>query len=437
MRLLACTLAAISVFASSTYANAQARSLEDALALAQERSNRVAVSEETIRLLESEEDKVKSEFYPQVRLDANYSELIEVSSNSFTAPDRFLTIRPDVLIPLYDGGRRKAKLSIARNETETGRRVLLADKAALVVDVSTAYVDTIRDMANLELAKGQVSVLEETLSATERRQSLGDLTLTDVAQARARLLLADSDLQRAESNLSTTREIFRELVGVVPRILLPPPPLPAIPEDVDTAVQAAMRNNYRLMEARSRQRAAEETRRLAKKNRNVAVDAFVDASYSNFFETLGGPIAANFEQSEFNLGVGVRLSVPIYEGGRLKAERAVAASQSNIATLKLRQIEEEVVRDLRTLYAAIETIRARAENAENAIEAAKLALRGVTAEETIGNRTILDVLNAQQELLRTRVLQAEAERDLYVAKVRVINVIGKSGAGMINAAVVP
>jgi len=415
--------AAISLM-SPSIANAQVTSMNQSIIAATERSSELAIANEMVRSLELEVNKVRGEYHPQIRLDTTYSELIQVSANSFTAPERFFILKPDVVIPLYDGGRRKTKLEAAQIETETGKQTVAKGRAGLAVDVAVLYADTIRDMANFDLASGQVNLLEETYNASSRRQSLGDLTLTDVAQAQSRLLLARSDLQRATANLHATKEKFRELVGFTPQTLSPPPKLPALPGDVISALKLAKEYNLSIIEARGSAQAAEKKYEFVKRNRRPELNAYIDASYSNYFGTLGGPISNGFEQSETNLGVGVRLTVPIYNGGQLKADRAIANSGSNIARLRVSGLELEVERQLRTLYKDIEMSEGRVGYAVLAIEAAKLSLRGVEAEESVGNRTVLDVLNAQQELLRAQVAKAAAERDLYVSKLVTHNTIG-------------
>src|SRR5690606_6942829 len=137
-----------------------------------------------------------------------------------------------------------------------GRADLRGSESALFSQVVAAYMDVIQNEALVGLAANNVDVLTTNLQATSDRFEIGDLTRTDVAQSESRLALARGDLRTAQANLIRARETFIALVGAAPGELQPPPPLPGLPSDADSAVRVALQDNPDLIGAQERARAA-------------------------------------------------------------------------------------------------------------------------------------------------------------------------------------
>lgn len=370
----------------------------------------------------------RSQGLPNVSSTATHVEFLKPSGNSFTAPERNLGISLDVGLPIYSGGSVKNGIRAAEQRVEGGRAALRDAESAIFTLVVAAYMDVIRNEAIVGLSRNQVEVLAVNLQATNDRFEIGDLTRTDIAQSQSRLALAQSDLQSAEANLINARETYISLVGKAPDNLQPPPPLPGLPDNPDDAVFTALENNPGLLQARATAQAAGFDFKAAGAGRLPTVSLFAGGDYSNFFGSLGGPVAAQFAQVETTANAGVRVSIPIFQGGRPAAlERQASARASSALELVIAE-ERNVIAQTRAAYSSWLAANAIIESSQSAVAAAELGLEGVRAENSIGNRTILDVLNAEQELLSARVRLVTARRNAYVAGFALLSAMGKAEA---------
>ena len=230
------------------------------------------------------------------------------------------------------------------------------------------------------------------------------LTRTDVAQSASRLALARSDLQSSEANLAIARENYIALVGSAPVDLQPPPPLPGLPASVDNAEDTALEFNPDLIAARERAEASGYDIDIAGAGRLPRLEAFATSGYQNYLGTLGSiPGSAAASQVTTSAQAGLRVSLPLFQGGRVAAQQRQAQQQS-LATLEQAiATERNVLAQVRAAWSSWRAANAIIASTQAAVDAAELSLEGVRAENSIGNRQILDVLNAEQELLSARV----------------------------------
>ena len=436
-RLLAPALLA-ACLAAATGSPAAADTLEEALLQAYRGNPTLLAARAQQRATDEGVAIARADARPNASANAQYIEFLRQASTSFTAPDRGFFAGIDLSVPIYSGGAITNAIRAAEERVDAGRAELRATESALFSRVVAAYMDVIRAEALVGLQQGEVSVLGVNLEATQDRFEIGDLTRTDIAQSQSRLALAQSDLRTAESNLIAARELYIALVGEAPTNLQPPPPLPNLPDSVDTAVAVALADNPDIEAARQRSAAAGLEIDIAGAGRSPRVQVFTGADYQNFLGTLGGPIVDDPAtggtvelrpaQSTNALQVGVGLTVPLFQGGRPAAlerqaqARALATYETEVATIR------DVVQQVRAAYASYRASLALIESGLVAVDAAELALEGVRAANTVGNRTILDILNAQQELLLARAQLVTARRNAYVAGFSLLAAMGRAEA---------
>ncbi len=357
-----------------------------------------------------------------------------ISSN--TGGGRNVSAGLNVAYPLFTGGRVGNQIRAADERVLAGRAALRGTEGDIFTEAVGAYMDVIRDRSIVTLNQNQVRVLNTNLQASRDRFEVGDLTRTDVAQSEARLALAQSNLALAEGRLESSEENYRPVIGVLPEELTPPPPLPPLPGTPDQAVEIALANNPDLASIAAQIRAAGRDVRIARSGRLPTVDAVSGGNYTNFLgsaeETAGAQPGVVLPQTRTTGSVGVRASIPIYQGGLVGAR--VRQSQAVQSQLFERGIEFErgVVAETRAAFASYRAAVEAIESNQIAVNANTLALEGTRAEQTVGTRNVLDVLNAEQELLNSQVALVTARRDAYVAGFALLNAMGQAEAEDLN-----
>ncbi len=369
---------------------------------------------------------------PSANITATHIEFIQQSANAFTAPERNLGVTAQLLVPVYSGGANRNGVQAAKNRVEAGQADLRNTESAIFSQVVAAYMDVLRTEALAALATNNVAVLRTNLEATSDRFQIGDLTITDVAQSRSRLAVAEGDLQAAQANLIAARETYIRLVGKAPGTLDAPPPLPGLPDTVGEAIVAALENNPNLIAAKERAEAAGFDTKVAGAGRLPTVGVFVNGDYSDFFGTLGGPISANFAQSEKTANAGVRVTIPLFQGGLPAARQRQAGARESAALEDVIASERQIIAETRSTFSNWQAANAVIKSAQAAVEAAELSLEGVRAENSIGNRTIIEVLNAEQELVAARAQLVTARRNAYVAGFTLLALMGRAEARDLN-----
>lgn len=412
--------------------SAQADTLREALAGAYTTNPTLQAARAQQRATDEEVPIQKSRALPDVSVTGNHIEFVKTSPNSFTTPERRLQIGPDLQVPIYSGGAIKNSIKAAKERVAAGQADLRGTESAIFSQVVAAYMDVLRNEAVVALSENQVEVLGVNLQATSDRFEIGDLTRTDVAQSQSRLAVAQSDLRSAQANLISARETYIQLVGEAPTDLQAPPPLTGLPDTVGIAVVTALENNPDLIAAKERAAAAGFDSEVAGSGRLPTLGAFAGLDYTNYFGTLGGPVSADFNQNETTANFGLQLTIPIFQGGRPAAQQRQAYARETAALEQAVAAERNVIAQVRSAWEAWQAANAIIESSQAAVSAAELSLEGVRAENSIGNRSILDVLNAEQELLGARVQLVTARRNAYVAGFSLLAAMGRAEARDLN-----
>jgi len=413
-------------------APAHADNLREALAAAYNTNPTLEAARANQRATDENVPIQRAQGLPSVAVTATHIEFIRQSANAFTAPERNLGVNAQLLVPVYSGGAVRNGIAAAKERIEAGQADLRNSESALFANVVAAYMDVLRTEALVALATNNVAVLRTNLEATSDRFQIGDLTITDVAQSRSRLAVAEGDLQSAEANLIAARETYARLVGNAPGELEAPPPLPGLPDTVGAAIVTALENNPNLDAAKQRAEAAGFDTKAAGAGRLPTVGVFVNGDYSDFYGTLGGPISASFAQSEKTANAGVRVTIPLFQGGLPAARQRQAGARESAALEDVIAAERQIIAETRATYANWQAANGVIRSAQAAVEAAELSLEGVRAEQSIGNRQILDVLNAEQELVNARAQLVTARRNAYVAGFNLLALMGRAEARDLN-----
>jgi outer membrane protein len=310
------------------------------------------------------------------------------------------------------------------------RETLRLTEQAVLGDAVTAYMNLLRDTAILELQRSNVLVLEEQLKQTRDRFSVGEVTRTDVAQAESRLAAGRSQLLQAESNYTASRAIYRQVIGVDPGRLAPGHPVDRLsPRTLAAAI------------ALGRVRHPSVTTLMY--NVDVAlmqVKIAEGALYPNFSiqgnaqKTYGSTTSLNVLEN-FSATLSGQLSIPIYQGG---GEYSLIRQAKEV--LGQRRFELDVNRDqvqslVTQAWGALEAAKAQIQSTTAQVAASEIALTGVREEARVGQRTTLDVLNAQQELVNARVALVTAQRDRVVASFGLLAAVGRLSVTVLGAKV--
>lgn len=415
---------------TSGIAIAETQTLREALNKTYAANPTIMAERAQLRGLDSEVAIARAAGRPQVSATAGVNQDV-LTHNIVGENGRDFSVGANVSLPLFSGGRVRNAVRAANTRVDAGRAELRATEGDVFTEAVAAYMDVIRDRVIVDLNENQVRVLETNLQATRDRFEVGDVTRTDVAQSDARLALARSALAGAEGQLESSEENFQRVIGDVPGDLQAPPPLPPLPATPEEAVDIALANNGDLVAIAARARAAGFDVASARGERLPTIEAVSSTRYFNALgtadETAGLP-EGSLPNSTTSTGVGLSLTVPLYQGGAASARvRRAQAFRSELLEQSI-AVERSVVANTRAAFhnyrASLEAI----ESNEVAVAANQLALEGTRAEQTVGTRNVLDVLNAEQELLNSQVALVTARRDAYVAGFQLLNAMGRAEA---------
>lgn len=416
---------------SGAATSASADTLRDALARAYNDNPTITGSRAQQRATDENVPIAKADGRPSISATGSVNENLIRGGNSFTTPQRNGQAQIGVNVPIFSGGAVKNAVRAAETRVEAGQAGLRGTEASLFTEVVGAYNDVIRDEAIVGLNTQNVRVLDTNLTASRDRFQVGDLTRTDVAQSEARLSLARAQLQTAQANLIASRENYIRLVGAAPGVLETPPVLPNLPASPDTAVDVAIRNNPQLLAAQRTRDATAFDVRVARASRLPTLGVGIGQNYQNFFGSLGAGQStggSGVPQSGTSTSVGLNATLPIFQGGRPAARIRQAQALRAQAIENTTLAERQVVSSTRSAFAIWRSSLEVIKSSEAAVSANRLSLEGVRAENSVGNRTILDILNAEQELLNSQVTLVTARRDAYVAGFALLAAMGEAEA---------
>ena len=305
----------------------------------------------------------------------------------------------------------------ARKNAEAGRAQLMNTEQQVFIAVASAYSDVIRDETVLESTTNNVIALQRQLQASEDRFEVGEITRTDVAQSRARLSRAQSEKINAEAILTASRAAYRRVVGNEPGTLERAIELPPLPASEEAAYEMASQNHPVILAANASEKASEYA--VKKQYGGLGPQVTVGASYTKSWD---GFIAGDTATSKT---IQANLRVPIYQAGVQASVVRQAKQRRSQFRMEAIAAEREIQELVRNAWESYREASGRIVSTESQLEANEIALEGVRQEADVGSRTILDVLDAEQELLDARVNNARAVRDRTVAAYNLLATIGQ------------
>ena len=316
--------------------------------------------------------------------------------------------------PVFTGLRTLNAVREAEANVRAGRANLRNVEAQILLEAATAFADVVRDRALVQLNRGNVRVLGNELRAARARRQAGEVTVTDVAQARARLARAKSGLDQAKANLKSSRAEFLRVVGHQPRKLRSAKfSRHLTPSRLSSAIKIAMDESPIIIAALYREQSARHN--VGKLRGELLPSVSLEA---NVQTTTGVSRLIDEQNSASLMG---RVTVPIYQGGETRA-RVRQAKHSHVSRLQEVEQTRDQVRAARTNLASD----------REQVRAAQIALEGVREEEQVGQRTILDVLNAEQELLDASTSRVRTVRDVVVAQYTLLAALGRLDASFLK-----
>jgi TolC family type I secretion outer membrane protein len=329
--------------------------------------------------------------------------------------------------PIFRGFRTVSETARAEANVAAGQQDLLAVEQEVLLDAIAAYMDVLRFREIVILRQRNVEALGEQLRGAEARFSVGEITRTDVEQARARLSFSEAELAVARANLAASAATYVRVVGHAPGSLTSPRISPLVPASLEEALALANRLSPEILAAAFNAEAARHQIDFVQADLlpSVSLEAEFRASHEPQSRVLSS-------QQGTVLGV---LQVPLYEAGRVSSqvrEAKQVASQRRIQIIEAgRAVRETVVRTWNVFISSADTIR----SLQAQVTANELALDGVRQEALVGTRTTLDVLDAEQELVQSQVALTDARRDRVVASYQLVAAIGRLTAVNLKLAV--
>ncbi|WP_238547869.1 TolC family outer membrane protein [Meridianimarinicoccus roseus] len=305
-------------------------------------------------------------------------------------------------LALFTGGRNRLAIDAAKESVLAAREGLVVQEQTVLFNAVDAYMTVYAAVETVELRRNSVRVLNEEVRAARDRFDVGEVTRTDVAQAEARLAQAEADLVAAEGDLETARELYNLEVGRYPGVLAAPPPLPEAAPTETAARDVALRSHPRILQAQRLVTVNEINVTSAEAAVLPTLSAQASVGYSNADDTFG--------TTDFDSGasVGLTLRGPIYQGGALNSLFRRAKAQRDNTRAQLLRTTAEISELVGRSWAVRDVARARLVATDRQIEAAQIAFDGTREEATLGARTTLDVLDAEQDLLDAQASRIDA-----------------------------
>jgi outer membrane protein len=382
----------------------RAETLADALIAAYRNSNLLEQNEAILRAADEDVAQAVASLRPVVAFIADgqygYSQTLLDSGISVSNDGLFANYSVTAQMTLFDFGRTQLAIEAAKEIVLATREALIAIEQQVLLAAVSAFVDVRLQQEIVSLRENNVRVITEQLRAAQDRFEVGEITRTDVAQAEARLAEARANLVVAQGDLAIARENYRAATGNYPGVLSAPPAPPRTAATLDAARSVALRTHPSIRQAQREVQAAELNVARARANMKptIAAQAQLSVDHDNLQEN----------------GVGINFNQTIYSGGALSSalRQAMANRDASFAGLKQRGVE--VAETVGIVWSNLDVADASIAATEQQISAAQIAFDGVREEASLGARTTLDVLDAEQDLLDARASRLSAVAQRYI-----------------------
>lgn len=404
---------------------AQAETIESALARAYQNNPDLNAQRSSLRATDELVPQARAGYLPTVGVSGSYGKArsqyniggTSVSNYTLNPQSYGVTINQNI----FDFGRTSNRVDAAEAGVLAARAGLQSFEQQVLLQAVTQYMNVVRDGAVVKLRDANIEVLKEQLRQTQDRFNVGEVTRTDVAQVEAQLAAAQADLSAARANLEYSRALYRQVIGAEAKNVSDAQPLAKkVPMSLEEAFKIGEAEHPQLIASRHSVSAAEATVKATAAQLRPQVG--VQGSYSRGWDQRQPE-----DQSDDVRVVG-QVSMPIYEGGAVYAQLRAAKETLGQKQLESDSAREQVRSGIMSAWSQFDSSKARVTSAQAQISAAEIALNGVREEAKVGQRTTLDVLIADQNLLSARVNLVTARRDWVVASYQVLSAVGRLSA---------
>jgi TolC family type I secretion outer membrane protein len=407
-------------------ARAEILTLKDALGIAYQTNPQLAGEQAQLRATDENVAQADAGWRPTVNATGSFG----ITTSHTVPPPVFQDIDTlthsqtagvTVSQPLFRGGRTFAEVARAKAQVRQERARLIAIEQSVLLNAVNAYMNVVRDSATYQLQVSNVAALQKQLDAARTEFKFGEVTKTDVAQAEARLAGAQAGLLTAQGQLYASRAAFTQIIGRRPELLQAYPPFPDMPATQNDAMFAALKLNPNILAAHENEQAAKFA--VDDAEGALAPQVSLQGQYQ-YSKTKANRNDMNAHAATI---VG-QVTIPIYQGG---AEWATIKQQKELhgqSQMQIFDAERQVRQAVETAWQGFQAAQAAIRANLAQVKADQLAYEGVQKERAAGTRTVLDVLNAEQELLNAEVAVVVSRHDAYVAAHQVL-----AAAGLLTA----
>lgn len=423
------TAAVCSVLALGS-GGAGAQTLEEALAQAYSTNPTLASQRAALRAADERVAQALSGYRPTVQgtLTASgtrsNSTVKGAGGNDLTSSSTPKAAGLSVTQPIYDA---TVGPNVRRTErlVEAQRAAVVNTEQQVLLNAATAYMDVVQNQSVLALNVNNEQVLRRQLEAARDRFRVGEYTRTDVSQSESRLAASIANRTSSEGTLQASRAVFERFIGTMPgKTLKAPKPTFKLPATLDEVVEMARANHPSVVSAAFQESAQREA--VDQQFGRLLPSARLSAQGTRTFDagstssTLGGSITRQDSGS-----IQAQIVIPLYSAGQPEALVREAKETANQARIQIDETRRQVAAAAISSWQALMTARASIDSYQAQIKAAQIALEGVRQEAQVGSRTVLDVLNQEQELLNGRVNLVRAQHDEMVQAFTVLSSVGQ------------
>jgi outer membrane protein len=330
------------------------------------------------------------------------------------------TIGVTVTQTLFNGFKTANSVRVAELQVQSGREALRNAGQGVLLDAVTTYTNVLANQSLVTAQRANVAFLKETLGITQKRLNAGDVTPTDTAQAEARLSRGLSDLNAAEVALAISQATYAQVIGSAPTMLSPAETVDRyLPRSRDDATGLAFREHPAVMAAGFDVDVASTSIRVAESSLMPTITLQGSASRNKESD----PTLSTFGTDQASITG--QLTQPIYDGGTAASQTRQAKEISAQSRLVLDQVRNQARTAAIGAWVANEGAKVAVTASESEVRAATVALAGVQKEAAGGQRTTVDVLNSQQDLISAKARLIGAQRDRVIASYTLLSAIGR------------
>jgi outer membrane protein len=411
-------------------ASAAVFTLRDALVAAYQTNPQLEAARARLRAVDEEVAQANALWRPSINATGSYG-AVQSMVSGIPSPTASQPLIGQVAIsqPIFSGGRIGARIGRANEDVEAGRGELAATEQAVLLGAAQAYIDLLRDEAVVARNQDNVRTLQSRLGAVRTQFNAGAVTRTDVNQVEARFALARAALTSADLQQALSRAAFESVIGRPAETLEEAPPPAGLPPSKESALAVAGRESPGLVRARAMARASD-----------YAVDEAVGAllpqlSLSAQYQYLRDAAAPNIyvlNGVQQNLALIGQLTIPIYQGGGEEAGVRRAGELRAQSEAAILVAERAVRQEVEGAWQSFASAQAALASSRTAAEADQAAVEGVTEEQKGGERSVLDILNAQAELVTAQIAVETARHDVGLAGYRLLAAMGQMRAAALK-----